>query len=91
MYFIMLFSFKCWIEDKSKKGESFTAFGKNYFFMTQDQIQNACKSIIKSFPGEFKNNNQKKTNLEICKLCINKNCDDLEGCLDYQDFTKKLK
>lgn len=43
---IMIFCFQCYIEDKSEKLEPHHAFGKTYFFMTQDQIQNACKSII---------------------------------------------
>ncbi len=47
---VTLLSFKYYIIDKSEKMESVEFTGKNYFFMTQEQIQNACKSIIKSFP-----------------------------------------
>ena len=63
MYFVMFFSFMCWIEDKSKKNESFSCFGETYFFMTQEQIQNACKSIVKSFPDEFREILRKKNNV----------------------------
>ena len=55
MFFIMLFCFECYIEHMSKKMEGQKFGDKTYFFMTQDQIQNACKSIIKSFPEDFKN------------------------------------
>ncbi len=47
-------AFKCYIEKMSKEQKPTLAFGKNYFFMTQDQVQNACKSIIKSFPETLK-------------------------------------
>ncbi len=47
VYFIMLFSFLCEIENRSKKREPFKAFGTKYWFMTQDQIQKAVTSIVK--------------------------------------------
>ena len=40
------FCFKCLIEKNSESHEPVTAFGKQYFFMTQVQIQNAVKAII---------------------------------------------
>lgn len=46
MYFVTGFAFMCRIESDSKSNKPFKAFGKVYFFMTQDQIQKAVKAII---------------------------------------------
>ena len=48
------FAFKCFIEDRSKRNIGTIFWGKTYFFMTQEQIQNAYKTIIKSFPETLK-------------------------------------
>ena len=45
------FSFKCYIETQSKKREPTKAFGINYFFMTQDQIQETVKAIFLTEKG----------------------------------------
>lgn len=45
-YFVTLLSFQSYIEKKSLENKPHSAFGKLYWFMTQDQIQNAVKSII---------------------------------------------
>lgn len=41
------YSFKCFIEKASLKMRPVEAFDKTYFFMTQDQIQNAVKAVYK--------------------------------------------
>lgn len=48
MFLLTLAGVNSYIEEKSKKMEPHRSFGQNYFFMTQDQIQNACASIIKT-------------------------------------------
>lgn len=45
VWLTMCADYKCFIVKMSKESKPFEAFGTNYFFMTQDQIQKAVKAI----------------------------------------------
>ena len=61
-YLFALFSFRCYVEVSSKKREPFKAFGTNYWFMTQDQIQKAVSSIVKGELSYMKLEKEEKQN-----------------------------
>jgi len=45
-WLIMCYCFMTFVKDKSANNEPIKISGKTYFFMTQDQIQNAVKAIF---------------------------------------------